>query len=77
MITPMPGAHTLKPGSASRPFFGVEAVVLRDDSSECDANEGGKLCIRKPWPGMMRTIKKTRVTRIKSMGKVRSILVTI
>ena len=56
MITPLPGAHTLKPGSASRPFFGVDSVVLRDDNSECDTNEGGKLCIRKPWPGMMRTM---------------------
>jgi len=56
MITPLPGAHTLKPGSASRPFFGVDPVVLRDDGSQCDTNEGGKLCIRKPWPGMMRTM---------------------
>lgn len=56
MITPMPGAHTLKPGSASRPFFGVDPVVLRDDRSQCPPNEGGKLCIRKPWPGMMRTM---------------------
>jgi acetyl-CoA synthetase len=56
MITPLPGAMTLKPGSASRPFFGVEPVVLRDDGSECDRNEGGKLCIKKPWPGMMRTM---------------------
>jgi acetyl-CoA synthetase len=56
MITPLPGAHTLKPGSASRPFFGVDARVLRDDASQCDANEGGKLCIMKPWPGMMRTM---------------------
>ncbi len=56
MITPLPGAHTLKPGSASRPFFGVDPVVLRDDRSQCDTNEGGKLCIRKPWPGMMRTM---------------------
>jgi acetyl-CoA synthetase len=55
LINPLPGAHTLKPGSASRPFFGVDPVVLRDDSSECSRNEGGKLCIRKPWPGMMRT----------------------
>ncbi|MHC4257327.1 MAG: acetate--CoA ligase, partial [Planctomycetota bacterium] len=55
MITPLPGAMTL-PGSASRPFFGVDPVVLRDDRSECDRNEGGKLCIRKPWPGMMRTM---------------------
>ncbi len=56
MITPMPGAHTLKPGSASRPFFGVAPVVLRDDRTECPPNEGGKLCITKPWPGMMRTM---------------------
>ncbi len=56
MITPIPGAHTLKPGSASKPFFGVDPVVLRDDRSQCDPNEGGKLCIRKPWPGMMRTM---------------------
>ncbi|HUU89735.1 MAG TPA: acetate--CoA ligase [Phycisphaerae bacterium] len=56
LITPLPGAMTLKPGSASRPFFGVEAVVLRDDGTECDRNEGGKLCITKPWPGMMRTM---------------------
>jgi len=56
MITPLPGAHTLKPGSASRPFFGVDPVLLRDDGSECGTNEGGKLCIRRPWPGMMRTM---------------------
>lgn len=56
LITPLPGAHTLKPGSASRPFFGVDPVVLRDDGSKCSVNEGGKLCIRKPWPGMMQTM---------------------
>ncbi len=56
MISPLPGAHTLKPGSASRPVFGVDPVVLREDGTECEANEGGKLCIRKPWPGMMRTM---------------------
>jgi len=56
LITPLPGAHTLKPGSASRPFFGVEPVVLRDDGTECAPNEGGKLCIKKPWPGMARTM---------------------
>ncbi len=56
MITPLPGAHTLKPGSANKPFFGVDAVVLHDDGTQCDTNEGGKLCIRKPWPGMMRTM---------------------
>jgi acetyl-CoA synthetase len=56
LITPLPGAHTLKPGSASRPFFGVEPIILRDDGTECDVNEGGKLCIKKPWPGIMRTM---------------------
>jgi len=56
LITPLPGAHVLKPGSASRPFFGVEPVVLRDDGTECAPNEGGKLCIKKPWPGMARTM---------------------
>ena len=56
MITPLPGAMTLKPGSANRPFFGVEPVVLREDGTECGRNEGGKLCIKKPWPGMMRTM---------------------
>ncbi len=55
LITPLPGAHTLKPGSASRPFFGVEPVILRDDGKPVSANEGGKLCITKPWPGMLRT----------------------
>ncbi|MBN2018715.1 MAG: acetate--CoA ligase [Sedimentisphaerales bacterium] len=56
LITPLPGAHTIKPGSACRAFFGVDPVILRDDGTECSANEGGKLCIRKPWPGFMRTM---------------------
>ena len=56
LITPLPGAHTLKPGSANLPFFGVDPIVLRDDGTECDTNEGGKLCMRRPWPGMMRTM---------------------
>ncbi len=56
LITPLPGAHTIKPGSACKPFFGVDPVILRDDGSICAVNEGGKLCIRKPWPGIMRTM---------------------
>jgi acetyl-CoA synthetase len=55
LITPLPGAHTLKPGSASRPFFGVEPVILDDDGKEVPRGEKGKLCIKKPWPGIMRT----------------------
>ena len=55
MITPLPGAHTLKPGSASRPFFGIEPVILDDDGKEMAQGEKGKLCIKKPWPGILRT----------------------
>lgn len=54
LITPLPGAMTLKPGSANRPFPGVVAEVLRDDGSQADVNEGGYLVIDKPWPGMIR-----------------------
>jgi len=56
MITPIPGAIPTKPGSATLPFPGVEPVILREDGTEVDVNEGGWLCIKKPWPGMMRTI---------------------
>ncbi len=56
LITPLPGVHTLKPASASQPFFGVEPLIIRDDKSECDVDESGKLCITKPWPGMARTM---------------------
>jgi acetyl-CoA synthetase len=56
LITPIPGAMPMKPGSAARPFFGVDPVILRADGTEADANEGGHLYIRKPWPGFMRTV---------------------
>ncbi len=56
LISPLPGVHTLKPGSASRPFLGVAPVVLREDGSVCSIKEGGALCMTKPWPGMMRTL---------------------
>ena len=55
LITPLPGAHTLKPGSASRPFFGVEPVVLDDHGKPEPRGKSGKLCIKQPWPGIMRT----------------------
>jgi len=55
MITPLPGAHTLKPGSASRPFFGVEPAILDDEGNEVPPGTAGKLCIKRPWPGMLRT----------------------
>ena len=56
MITPIPGAMVMKPGSAARPFFGVDPVILRADGTEADVNEGGHLYIRKSWPGFMRTV---------------------
>ena len=56
IISPLPGAIPIKPGSATLPFPGIDAVVVREDGFECDVNEGGYLCIRKPWPGIMRTV---------------------
>ncbi len=56
LITPLPGALATKPGSASLPFFGVEAEILRSDGTPTDVNEGGALVITKPWPGMIRGV---------------------
>ncbi|MHB1155324.1 MAG: acetate--CoA ligase [Phycisphaerales bacterium] len=55
LITPLPGAMKLKPGSASRPFFGVDPVILDDHGKEVPVGESGKLCIKRAWPGIMRT----------------------
>jgi len=56
MITPIPGAIPTKPGSATLPFFGVDAAVVDDEGREVGLNQGGKLVIRKPWPSMLRSI---------------------
>ncbi|MFO8058681.1 MAG: acetate--CoA ligase [bacterium] len=56
LITPLPGAMQIKPGSACKPFFGVECKVLRDDGTPCETNEGGYLVMMRPWPGLMRTV---------------------
>jgi len=56
MITPLPGAIPTKPGSATLPFFGVDAAVVDETGKEVPPNVGGKLIIRKPWPSMLRTI---------------------
>ena len=56
MITPLPGAIATKPGSATLPFFGIDAAIVDDDGKEVAANMGGKLVVRKPWPSMLRTI---------------------
>lgn len=54
LITPLPGAMTLKPGSANRPFPGVVPEVVKEDGSPAGVDEGGYLVIEKPWPGMIR-----------------------
>ncbi len=57
MITPLPGATDLKPGSATRPFFGVQPVMLDNDGNEIGETEcEGILCIADSWPGQMRTV---------------------
>jgi len=56
MISPFPGATPLIPGSATLPFFGVDAAILDKNGNECGPNEGGNLVIRKPWPSMLRTL---------------------
>ena len=56
LITPLPGAITTKPGSATLPFFGIEPAIFKEDGSEAGPNEGGYLVIKKPWPGIMRTV---------------------
>ncbi|MEY2503794.1 MAG: acetyl-CoA synthetase [Verrucomicrobiota bacterium] len=56
MITPIPGAIPTKPGSATLPFFGVDAAIVDEKGKEVGPDVGGKLIIRKPWPSMLRTI---------------------
>lgn len=57
MLTPLPGATPMKPGSATFPFFGVEPVLLDDEGNEIEGNPAeGNLAIKRPWPSMMRTV---------------------
>ena len=58
LMTPLPGAHAMKPGSAMKPFFGIEPVVLEPASGEVIEGNGveGVLCIASSWPGQMRTV---------------------
>jgi acetyl-CoA synthetase len=56
MITPLPGVTATKPGSATFPFFGVDAAVVNDKGEELGPNQGGFLVIRQPWPSMLRTL---------------------
>ena len=57
MISPLPGATPIKPGSATLPFFGIKPVLLSDDGDEISENNtSGLLAIKSSWPGQMRTV---------------------
>lgn len=56
LITPLPGATSLKPGSATRPFFGLEPAIISPEGQEIDGAGSGYLVIKQPWPGMLRTV---------------------
>jgi acetyl-CoA synthetase len=56
LITPLPGATDLKPGSATRPFFGIRPVIVDGDGKELAGPATGNLCIADSWPGQMRTV---------------------
>jgi acetyl-CoA synthetase len=56
LISPLPGAIGLKPGSATRPFFGVEPVIVDGEGRELEGEAEGNLCIADSWPGQMRTV---------------------
>ena len=56
LITPLPGATQLKPGSATRPFFGVQPVIVDNDGKTLEGACEGNLCIAESWPGQMRTV---------------------
>ncbi|MFL6844392.1 MAG: acetate--CoA ligase [Allosphingosinicella sp.] len=56
MITTLPGAHDMKPGSAGRPFFGVEPQLVDADGAMLAGAASGNLCIARSWPGQMRTV---------------------
>jgi acetyl-CoA synthetase len=56
LITPLPGATPLKPGSATRPFFGIEPVIVDGDGNRLEGAVEGNLCLARSWPGQMRTV---------------------
>ena len=56
MITPLPGATRLKPGSATNPFFGVVPCIVDTEGNEIEGVAEGALCIKNSWPGQMRTV---------------------
>ncbi|AWZ02517.1 MAG: acetate--CoA ligase [Rhodobiaceae bacterium] len=56
LITPLPGAVDQKPGSATKPFFGVRPVIVDNEGNELEGATEGNLCIADSWPGQMRTV---------------------
>jgi acetyl-CoA synthetase len=56
LISPLPGATDLKPGSASKPIPGITPVLLDTDGNELEGSNEGNLCIKNSWPGQMRTV---------------------
>ncbi|MEC8585263.1 MAG: acetate--CoA ligase, partial [Pseudomonadota bacterium] len=56
LITPLPGATALKPGSATRPFFGIQPLIVDGEGGELTGATEGNLCIADSWPGQMRTV---------------------
>ncbi len=68
MITNLPGCTPMKPGSATMPMFGIQPVILNEDKTETPINQGGRLCIKYPWPGMLRgTWGDPNNTRVKEV----------
>lgn len=58
LISSIPGATPLKPGSAAWPFFGIEPEIIDENGNQVDDNQSGRLVINKPWPGLMKSIYK-------------------
>ena len=56
LITPLPGAIDAKPGSATKPFFGIKPVLVDNDNNELSGEAEGNLCIEMSWPGQMRSV---------------------
>ncbi len=56
LITPLPGAIDTKPGSATKPFFGIKPVLVDNDNNELNGEAEGNLCIEMSWPGQMRSV---------------------
>lgn len=56
LITPLPGATDLKPGSASKPFFGIQPAIMDENGKELEGECQGNLVMKHPWPGQMRSI---------------------